>query len=78
MMSNDIVMLFTMSLTDELYSTVMDYIDRHPGKSKLIFKVKDYEHEFTLELASKNRDIEVTQELIDYLKDFENIEYKLN
>ena len=56
----------------------MDYIDRHPGKSKLIFKVKDYEHEFTLELASKNRDIEVTQELINYLKDFENIEYKLN
>ena len=67
-----------MSLTDEFYSTIMDYIERHPGKSKLIFKVKDYEHEFTLELASKNRDIEVTQELIDYIKEFENIEYKLN
>ena len=67
-----------MSLTDEFYSTIMDYIERHPGKSKLIFKVKDYEHEFTLELASKSRDIEVTQELIDYIKEFENIEYKLN
>ena len=33
-----------MSLTDEFYSTIMDYIERHPGKSKLIFKVKDYEH----------------------------------
>jgi DNA polymerase-3 subunit alpha len=67
-----------MSLTDEFYSTVMDYIDRHPGKSKLIFKVKDYEHEFTLELASKSHDIEVTQEFIDYIKSTENIEYKFN
>ena len=67
-----------MSLTDEFYATIMDYIERHPGKSKLIFKIKDYEHEFSLELSSKNRDIEVTQELLDYIKEIENIEYKLN
>jgi hypothetical protein len=67
-----------MSLTDELYSTIIDYAESHPGKSKLIFKVKDYEQEFTLELASKSHEIEVQQELIDYLKTLENIEYKFN
>ena len=67
-----------MSLTDEVYSTIIDYAESHPGKSKLMFRIKDYEHEFSLELASKSHDIEVTQELIDYLKEFENIEYKLN
>jgi DNA polymerase-3 subunit alpha len=67
-----------MSLTDDFYSTVMDYIDRHPGKSKLIFKIKDYEQEFSLELTSKNRDIEVTKELLDYINGIENIEYKRN
>ena len=67
-----------MSLTDEIYANIMDYIERHPGDCKLIFKIKDYEHEFTLELTSKTRDIEVTQELIDYIKGLENIDYKLN
>jgi DNA polymerase-3 subunit alpha len=67
-----------MSLTDEVYSTIVDYTEKHPGNSKLIFKIKDYQQEFTLELASKNRDIEVLPELLDYLKEIENIEYKLN
>ena len=72
------ISLDIMSLTDEFYATLMDYVEHHPGKSKLIFKIKDYEHEFSLELASKNRDIEVTKELIDYIKEIENIDYKLN
>ena len=67
-----------MSLTEELYATIIDYIERHPGNSKVIFKVKDYEHEFVLELTSKNRDIEVTQELVEYLRSIDNIECKLN
>ena len=67
-----------MSLTDEIYTTIVDYAEHHPGKAKLIFKIKDYEHEFTLELASKSHDIEVTQEFIDYIKSTENIEYKFN
>ena len=62
----------------DIYSTIVDYADKHPGKSKLIFKIKDYEHEFTLELASKSHEIEVTQEFIDYIKEQENIEYKFN
>ena len=67
-----------MSLDEELYSGLIDYIESHPGNSKILFKIKDYEHEFTLELTSKKRDIEVTKELLDFIKEFENIEYKLN
>jgi hypothetical protein len=67
-----------MSLTDELYSTIIDYAEKHPGKSKLLFKIKDYEQEFTLELASKSHEIEVEQQFIDYIKSLENIEYKFN
>ena len=67
-----------MSLTDEIYSTLIDYTERHPGKSKLIFKIRDFEQEFTLELSSKTHDIEVLPELIEYIKETGNIEYKLN
>ena len=67
-----------MSLTDEVYSTIIDYAESHPGKSKLMFKIRDYEQEFVLELASKSHYIEVKQEFIDYIKSLENIEYKLN
>ena len=67
-----------MSLTDDVYCTIVDYAENHPGNSKLMFSIKDYEHEFTLELASKSHDIEVKQELIDYIKEQENIDYKFN
>ena len=67
-----------MSLTDEFYSYLTDYIEKNPGKSRLVLRIKDYEQEFTLELASKSHEIEVKQEFIDYLKTFENIEYSFN
>ena len=49
-----------------------------PEESKLIFKIKDFEQEFTLELSSKSHDIEVLPEFISYIKETETIEYKLN
>ena len=67
-----------MSLTDDIYGTIVDYAEKHPGNSKLLFKIKDYEQSFTLELASKTHEIDVLPELLDYLKEQENIEYKLN
>ena len=67
-----------MSLDEELYTGLLEYIQSHPGNSKLMFKIKDYEQEFTLELTSKRYDIEVTNEFIEFLKTRENIEYKLN
>ena len=67
-----------MSLTDEIYEYIIDYAENHPGPSKLQLNIKDHEHEFTLELVSKSHDITVEYEFIEFLKEQENIEYKLN
>ena len=67
-----------MALTDEIYENIMDYAEKHPGPSKLQINVKDYEHEFTLELISKTHNITVEYEFIEYLKELPNIDYKLN
>ena len=67
-----------MNLTQEIYDNLTEYIDTHPGNSKLQFQIKDSEHQFSLELISKNTNITIEQELIDYIKSLDNIEYKLN
>lgn len=67
-----------MNLTQESYEFITDYIEHHPGNSKIQFCVRDIEHEFTLELVSKSHSITVEQELIDYIKNNPYIDYKLN
>ncbi len=68
-----------MAMTDEIFENIIDYIESHPGNSKLQFNIKDYEHEFTLELFSKSHSIAVEYEFIEYLKSIqESIDYKLN
>ena len=67
-----------MNFTQDIYDYLMEYIDKHPGNCKLQFQIKDSEHEFSLELISKSVNITVEQELIDYIKSLDNIEYKLN
>lgn len=67
-----------MSFTQEIYEYLVDYVENHPGNSKLQFCIKDVENEFSLELVSKKHNITVEQELIDYIKSLPNIEYKLN
>lgn len=67
-----------MSFTSDVHEYLMDYIEKHPGKSTLKFCIKDAENEFTLELVSKSHGITVTSELTKYIKSMPNIEYKLN
>ncbi len=67
-----------MNFTQEVYDYLTSYIESHPGNSKLQFQIKDIEHEFSLELVSKSKNITVEQELIDYIKSLDNIDYKLN
>ena len=67
-----------MNLTQEIYEYISDYIEQHPGNSKLQFNIKDAENGFSLELVSHKRGITVEQELIDYIKTLPDIEYKLN
>ena len=67
-----------MSLTDDIYECIIDYAEKHPGNSKLRINIKDFEHEFTLELFSKTHDITVEYEFLEYLKTLTNVEYQLN
>ncbi len=67
-----------MNLTQDIYEHISDYIEQHPGNSKLQFNIKDAENGFSLELVSHKRGITVEQELIDYIKSLPDIEYKLN
>ncbi len=67
-----------MNLTQEIYEYISNYIEQHPGNSKLQFNIKDAENGFSLELVSHKKGITVEQELIDYIKTLPDIEYKLN
>ena len=53
-------------------------IKKHPGNSLLYFKVIDSEHNITLNLFAPNLRVEVTRDLVDYLKENENIDFKIN
>ena len=67
-----------MALTEDIYENITEYAAAHPGNCKLQINVKDYEHEFTLELFSKSHSIAVEYSFIEYLKTLQNVEYKLN
>jgi hypothetical protein len=56
----------------------MEYVRNNPGKSKINFNIRDVEQEFTLSLVSLDYSINITQELIDYIKSLQGFEYKLN
>ncbi len=53
-------------------------IKNNPGNSLLYFKVIDGEHNIALDLFSKNIRLDVSRELIDYLKGNDNIDFKIN
>ena len=67
-----------LDFTQDIYEEITEYIESHPGNSKIEFCIKDTEHEFALELTSRSHNITVEQSFIDYIKSNENIEYKLN
>ena len=53
-------------------------IKNNPGHSLLYFKVVDGEHNISLNLFSKNISLNVTRELVDFLQENENIDFKIN
>ncbi|MDL2208232.1 DNA polymerase III subunit alpha [Parabacteroides sp. OttesenSCG-928-O15] len=53
-------------------------IKNNPGNSLLYFKMIDGEHNVTLDLFSKNIRLNVSRELIDFLENNENIDFKIN
>lgn len=53
-------------------------IKRNPGNTLLYFKVVDSEHNITLNMFSPKIKLQVTQDLVDFLKGNENIDFKIN
>ncbi|WP_455629146.1 DNA polymerase III subunit alpha [Parabacteroides chinchillae] len=53
-------------------------IKNNPGHSLLFFKVVDGEHNISLNLFSQNVRLNVTRELVDFLQENENIDFKIN
>ncbi len=53
-------------------------IKTNPGHSLLYFKVIDGEHNISLNLFSQNIRLNVTRELIEFLQENENIDFKIN
>ena len=51
-------------------------IKNNPGHSLLYFKVVDGEHNISLNLFSQNIRLNVTRELVDFLQENENIDFK--
>lgn len=53
-------------------------IKNNPGHSLLYFKVVDGEHNISLNLFSQNIRLTVSRDLVDFLKENENIDFKIN
>jgi DNA polymerase-3 subunit alpha len=65
-------------VTDELIAELQAHTNQTKGKVELKFKLIDKEEGLTVDLYSRNTRIDLTNELIEYLRNREEIEFKLN
>ena len=61
-------------IVNDLYTMMRD----HPGKTEVHFNVKDQEGHFRADLKSRSMKISVEKELINYIKNHEGLDYKIN
>jgi len=65
-------------ITDELIVELKTHTDNIKGKVELKFKLIDKTESMTVDLYSRTMRINLTEELISYLKNREEIDFKLN
>ena len=65
-------------LDEPMINELSVLIKNNPGQSLLYFKVVDGEHNVNLNLFSQNVRLNVTRELVDFLTENENIDFKIN
>lgn len=65
-------------LDEPMINELSVLIKSSPGQSALHFKVLDGEHAISLNLFSQNIRLTVTRELIDFLTENENLDFKIN
>ena len=65
-------------LSPEILKDISALIDKKEGNVELFFEVIDHHHDTIIPLRSKTKRIEVTKQLLEYLKLSEEISYKIN
>jgi len=65
-------------LNQQMITELSVLIKTNPGQSQLYFKVMDGENNMQLNLFSQNIRLNVTRELIDFLIENENVDFKVN
>ena len=65
-------------LDEPLINELSVLIKNNPGNSLLYFKVMDGEHNVSLDLFSQNVRFRITRELVDFLRENENVDFKIN
>lgn len=66
------------SLDKPTINELSTLIKSHPGNSLLYFRVVDGEHNVSLNLFSQRIKLEVTSELVNYLKDSDTMDFRIN
>ena len=65
-------------LDEQTVNELTTIIHNNPGNSLLYFKVVDGNNNISLNLFSRSVRLNVTKELVDYLTENENIDFKIN
>jgi DNA polymerase-3 subunit alpha len=65
------------ALTEEIVNFLEDNIRKNPGSTELMITVKDVEKDMTVRLKSQNRKILLSDELIAFLTEHEEINYSI-
>lgn len=66
------------SLNEELILELSSLIKEHPGKAELYFKVKDSDGQMGVDMMSRSLKVSVQKELISFLKEQPELDYKIN
>lgn len=66
------------SLTENIINGLKKFTGSNSGKTMLRFYIHDPEERINIEMFSRNQKVRVTDDLLNYLTDHPDIEFKLN
>ena len=65
-------------INDQIISQIEKYADQKQGNARLKFMVHDREENIYIEMFSRNKRVNLSDELIKFLKEAPEIDFKLN
>jgi DNA polymerase-3 subunit alpha len=78
MISSLILTMPLTSLSDELIDEIEKYSDQEKGSARLKFMVHDHEDNIYIEMFSRTKRVQISDQLISYLEALPELEFKLN